>query len=74
MQPSGERKRYDFDLSGAKWRVSSGTHQGNSVEVAIVGDAIAVRDSDNPAGPVLLFTRGEWEAFVFGAKGGEFDL
>jgi hypothetical protein len=42
--------------------------------VAFIGDAIAVRDAKNPAGPVLLFTTAEWDAFVDGAKGGEFDL
>jgi hypothetical protein len=35
---------------------------------------IAVRDSKHPEGPVLLFTQAEWDAFVAGAKGGEFDL
>lgn len=35
---------------------------------------IAVRDSKNPAGPVLLFTDAEWAAFVAGTKDGEFDL
>jgi hypothetical protein len=44
------------------------------VEVAFVDGAIAVRDSRNPTGPVLLFTRSEWDAFVGGAKDGEFDL
>jgi hypothetical protein len=44
------------------------------VEVAFVGDAIAVRDSQTPDGPVLLFTQAEWDAFVGGAKDGEFDL
>jgi hypothetical protein len=44
------------------------------VEVAFVDGAIAVRDSKNTAGPVLVFTRGEWDAFVEGAKDGEFDL
>jgi hypothetical protein len=44
------------------------------VEVAFVGGAIAVRDSKNPIGPVLIFTPDEWDAFVAGAKDGEFDL
>jgi hypothetical protein len=34
---------------------------------------IAVRDSKNPDGPVLRFTRGEFDAWVDGAKKGEFD-
>jgi hypothetical protein len=35
---------------------------------------VAVRDSKDPAGPVLVFTAPEWDAFVGGAKDGEFDL
>ena len=34
----------------------------------------AVRDAKNPAGPALIFTPAEWDAFVGGAKDGEFDL
>jgi hypothetical protein len=35
---------------------------------------VAVRDTkDAGSGPVLLFTRTEWEAFLDGAKKGEFD-
>ncbi len=59
-----------------QWHKStrSGT-QGNCVEVAYLsGDRIGVRDSKNPDGPVLTFTPAEWEAFVAGAKDGEFDL
>ena len=46
----------------------------NCVEVAFVDEAIAVRDSKNPTGPALIFTVAEWDAFVGGAKDGEFDL
>jgi hypothetical protein len=42
--------------------------------VAFAGGAIAVRDSKNPVGPALIFTPDEWDAFVGGAKDGEFDL
>jgi hypothetical protein len=64
------------DLSRAVWRKStaSGPNCDNCVEVAFVGDAIAVRDSKNPQGPALIFTQAEWDAFVGGAKDGEFDL
>jgi hypothetical protein len=34
---------------------------------------VAVRDSKDPDGPVLLYTRAEWRAFLHGAKAGEFD-
>ncbi|WP_442811508.1 MULTISPECIES: DUF397 domain-containing protein [unclassified Streptosporangium] len=32
-----------------------------------------LRDSRNPDGPKLFFTRSEWDAFVGGVKLGEFD-
>ncbi len=69
-------KGMTVDLSGADWRKStrSGPYTDNCVEVAFVDGAIAVRDSKNPTGPVLVFTSGEWDAFVDGAKDGEFDL
>ena len=71
-----ETKGLRIDLSGAQWMKStrSGPDSDNCVEVAFVGEAIAVRDSRNPAGPALIFTTAEWDAFVGGAKDGEFDL
>ncbi len=64
------------DLSDAVWRKSSrsGPWTDNCVEVAFVGDAIVVRDSKDVDGPVLVFTPSEWDAFVDGAKDGEFDV
>jgi len=35
--------------------------------------AIAVRNSRHPSGPALIYTRAEIEAFLAGAKNGEFD-
>jgi hypothetical protein len=47
---------------------------GNCVEVAsLPGDEIGVRNSRHPDGPVLTFTPAEWDAFVGGARLGEFD-
>jgi len=46
---------------------------GNCVEVAGDGATVLVRDSKNPGGPRLRFTRAEWQAFLAGARGGEFD-
>ncbi|WIM96597.1 DUF397 domain-containing protein [Actinoplanes oblitus] len=71
-----EVKGLRIDLSQAQWFKStrSGADSDNCVEVAFVDDAIAVRDSKNPAGPALIFTQAEWDAFVGGAKDGEFDL
>lgn len=64
------------DLSQAAWRKSShsGGNGGNCVEVAgNLPGIIAVRDSKNPNGPALVFTPGEWRAFLGGVKLGEFD-
>ena len=71
-----EAKGLRVDVSRAVWRKSSqsGPHCDNCVEVAFVNDAILLRDSKDPQGPVLVFTQGEWEAFVGGARDGEFDL
>lgn len=46
---------------------------GGCVEIAQQADAVAVRDSKDPEGPVLVFTRKEWGAFVKGVKAGEFN-
>jgi Domain of unknown function (DUF397) len=51
----------------------SGTN-GACVEVASCTCGVKVRDSKDPDGPVLGFTHAEWDAFVTGAKKGEFDL
>ncbi|ASW52979.1 DUF397 domain-containing protein [Plantactinospora sp. KBS50] len=71
-----EAKGFRVDLSHAAWYKSSrsGPNCDNCVEVAFVSGAIAVRDSKNPNGAALIFTPDEWDAFVGGAKDGEFDL
>ncbi|GAA4694036.1 DUF397 domain-containing protein [Phytohabitans rumicis] len=65
-----------LDPSRAMWRKSSrsDSNGGACVEVADLGEDIAVRDSKNPHGDVLLFPRHEWAAFIVGAKDGEFDF
>ncbi|MCG5216112.1 DUF397 domain-containing protein [Streptosporangium sp. KLBMP 9127] len=64
-----------MDLSRAEWRKSThSTPDGNNcVEVAQnIADIVAVRDSKNPDGAALMFTPGEWSAFIDGVKAGEF--
>ena len=71
-----QNKGVRVDLAHAVWRKSSqsGPFTDNCVEVAFAEDVVAVRDSKDRSGPVLVFTRPEWEAFVGGTKSGEFDL
>lgn len=62
-------------LTGVTWIRSrrSGPTGGNCVEVAFLADGqIAMRNSRHPQGPALIFTRSEWDAFLGGAKDGEF--
>jgi hypothetical protein len=56
------------------WWKSSVSNSGGCVEVARLGALTLVRDSKNPAGPQLTFTPREWNAFLAGVRGGEFDL
>jgi hypothetical protein len=56
----------------SKSEVSNAT--GECVEVAFADDAVLVRHSHDPSGPVLSFSHSEWKAFLAGARNGEFDL
>ena len=57
------------------WRKSSYSGaNGNCVEAAPTSDGgTAIRDSKDPGGPTLHFTKAEMDAFLKGAKDGEFD-
>ena len=61
--------------SGSYWVKSSlSLANGNCVEVAGLPDGrIGVRHSKDVTGPILRFTRDEWNAFLGGAVNGEFD-
>jgi Domain of unknown function (DUF397) len=53
------------DLSRAQWRKTSYSgNSGNCVEVADLGQAVAVRDSKEPEGPVLVLTPVAWRILV----------
>ena len=59
-----------------RWRKSTwSAGAGECVEVACLdGGGVGVRDSKDPEGPTLAFTRAEWAAFLRGVHGDEFEL
>jgi Domain of unknown function (DUF397) len=61
------------DLTWRKSSFSSGSG-GNCVEVAkLPDDGRVLRNSKDPDGPAVSYTAAEWDAFLRGVKGGEFD-
>jgi hypothetical protein len=61
------------------WHISSKSDNqgGNCVEAGPLADGsgrVALRHSKNPDGPVIVYTRAEWDAFIGGAKDSEFDF
>ena len=73
--------RGKLDLTDAEWQRAADEDadpNGEYVEIAFVPHTdgvtyVAMRNSAHPEGPVLVFTPSEWDAFVEGAKAGEFD-
>jgi hypothetical protein len=59
----------------AAWRKSTASNPvGACVEVAALAQGdVAVRNSRDPGGPALVYTRAEIAAFLDGVKKGEFD-
>jgi len=62
-------------LRQVRWQKSRYSNsQGSCVEMALLpGGHIAVRNSRDPTGPALIYTRAEIHALVQGAKDGDFD-
>lgn len=63
------------ELGDVQWRKSTASSaQGNCVEVAALPDGgVAVRNSRQPDGSALVYTRAEIAAFLAGVRNGEFD-
>lgn len=63
------------ELGTVKWRKSSASNpSGNCVEAAALPDGqVAVRNSRDPEGAALVYTRAEIAAFLTGVRNGEFD-
>jgi hypothetical protein len=66
---------YALDISGVEWLGAPGTETDEErVEIAYLPEgAVAMRSSKDHA-TVLRYTKAEWDAFVLGARDGEFDL
>jgi len=62
-------------LGAVEWRKSTVSNpSGNCVELAALADgAVAVRNSREPNGAALVYTRAEMAAFLAGVRNGEFD-
>lgn len=57
------------------WRRSSRSgSNGQCVEIAGLKDGVAVRDSKDPDGSVLLFETDDWTAFLAHARRGGYDI
>jgi hypothetical protein len=63
---SGSNAAECVELAALSWRKSthSGPNGGECIELADVAEAVAVRDSKDPDGPVLLVTRAALRAAV----------
>ncbi|WP_017578504.1 DUF397 domain-containing protein [Nocardiopsis kunsanensis] len=75
--PEAEGNPKWHDTTHAVWMRSSLSKESSEaiVEVAEFDDGFrAVRDGKDPGKGTLFFTPAEWEAFVLGARGGEFDI
>lgn len=62
------------NFSGAAWHKSAHSGTAGCVEVATVDGLVGVRDTKDRGGPILVFDHEEWNAFLSGARDGEFDV
>jgi hypothetical protein len=61
-------------VDDAAWRKATASGGNGCVEVAPLSNGgVAIRDSKDSDGPILRFSRKEWEFFLGGLNKGEFD-
>lgn len=64
----------DAERARLAWvKATASNAYGQCVQVASAAGGVAMRDSKNPDGPILLYTRTEFKAFLDGARNGDFD-
>ncbi|SDH09179.1 protein of unknown function [Sinosporangium album] len=69
--------KIDDELAKAVWRkaAKSGSNGGNCLEVApLSGGRVGIRDTEAPERAPFVVSAGVWDAFIDGAKRGEFDF
>ena len=64
-----------IDVDGQAWQRSG--DEADAIEIALTGDEairwVLMRVAGDAAGRVLVYDRHEWECFLQGVRGGEFD-
>ena len=70
-----KRSMSEAERTGLVWvKASYSSAWGQCVEIASApGNAVAMRDSKDPDGPILFYSRSEFKAFLDGALKGDFD-
>lgn len=65
----------EIDLSRLRWYKSSRSSANSQCCMCarLDGDGMALMDSKNPEGGILIFSHDEWQAFIGGIKLGEFE-
>jgi Domain of unknown function (DUF397) len=71
---SGKVTLSEAERQSLAWlKAQCSTPNGQCVEIASAGGKVAIRDSKDPDGPILVYTPREFSAFLEGARNGEFD-
>jgi hypothetical protein len=64
----------EAERASLSWlKAQRSTYNGQCVEIASTFGKIAIRDSKDPEGHILVYTSDEFKAFLEGARNGEFD-
>jgi Domain of unknown function (DUF397) len=70
---AGKMTLSEAERSELFWLKAQASGAGSCVELASMVGGVAIRDSKDPEGPVLVYTPTEFSAFLNGARNGEFD-